>query len=275
MVHVRVGGDGVMFATNLSGGTATPATSLKIWRWENDSNPAPDPLPPDFVPVVASVAWEGDPAEGTNNQRWGDTFDVKGAGAATKLVLGARNNAVLCVLDTTDGLTFTPHILPNSGSRLLLVSFDPDAGTAAIEQTLTTAQFPAGVGAIGVQPTLQLLGAIHVGENPNNHRLYNHTLIAQPGGPAVFVLSRRDGAPTWIRPGCDGGPARLSRRGAEPTTRCSCVPLFAATTRPARLIRQASPGPVRPRAPTPHGRGRTCRVPATGRPQGRKSIRAR
>lgn len=126
MIQVKVADDGVVFATNLSGGTATPATSLKIWRWENDSNPAPDPMPPDFVPVVATVAWEGDPAEGANNQRWGDTFDVKGAGAATKLVMGARNTAVLCVLDTADGLTFTPHVLTYSGGQHLGVAFGPD-----------------------------------------------------------------------------------------------------------------------------------------------------
>ena len=124
MIHVRVADDGAVFATNLS--ATSPPSSFKIWRWENDSNPNPDPLPPDFVPVVATIAWEGDPAEGTNNQRWGDTFDVKGAGTATKLVLGARNNPVLCVFDTADGVTFTPHLLTYSGGANLGVAFGPD-----------------------------------------------------------------------------------------------------------------------------------------------------
>jgi hypothetical protein len=124
MIQVKVADDGVVFATNLS--ATSPPSSFKIWRWENDSNPNPDPLPPDFEPVVATVAWEGDPAEGTNNQRWGDTFDVKGAGAATRLVLGARNNPVLCVFDTVDGVSFTPHVLTYTGGAHLGVTFGPD-----------------------------------------------------------------------------------------------------------------------------------------------------
>jgi len=124
MIHVKVADDGVVFATNLC--DATRPNTFKIWRWENDSNPNPDPLPPDFVPVTATLAWEGDPAAGTSNQRWGDSFDVKGAGAATRLVLGARQNPVLCVLDTADGITFAPHVLTYSGSAHLGVAFGPD-----------------------------------------------------------------------------------------------------------------------------------------------------
>ncbi len=124
MIQVKVADDGVVFATNLS--ATSPPSSFRIWRWENDSNPNPDPMPPDFEPVVATVAWEGDPAEGANNQRWGDTFDVKGAGRATRLVLGARNNPVLCVFDTLDGLTFTPHLLNYTGGAHLGVTFGPD-----------------------------------------------------------------------------------------------------------------------------------------------------
>jgi hypothetical protein len=124
MVHVRVADDGAVFATNLS--ATSPPSSFKIWRWENDSNPAPDPLPEGFEPVVATVAWEGDPAEGANSQRWGDSFDVRGAGASTQLVLGARQNPVLCVLDTADGLTFSPHLVTYVGSPHLGVTFGPD-----------------------------------------------------------------------------------------------------------------------------------------------------
>jgi len=127
MAHVRVADDGVVFAANVSGGTASAPVTFRVWRWEDDSNPNPDPFPDDFEPVVATLAWEGDPSEGTNFQRWGDSFDVKGSGVDTKLVFGARNGPVLCILDTEDGVTFTPHILPYTpGGEHLGVSFGPD-----------------------------------------------------------------------------------------------------------------------------------------------------
>ncbi len=128
MGHVKVADDGVVYAANISGPPAGPPATFRIWRWENDSNPFPDPEPPDFEPVEATVAWAGDPDADVNNprQRWGDSFDVKGAGVDTLIVTGSRNAFGLCILDTEDGITFTPHVIPYPGGDHLGVAFGPD-----------------------------------------------------------------------------------------------------------------------------------------------------
>jgi hypothetical protein len=143
MVQVGVADDGVVYASNLVLNTSpSPLNNFKIWRWQDDSNPAPDPLPDPFTPVAPTLAWPvlpapteqdpfpvlppGDPAGGTNNQRWGDTMDVRGGGSNTKLVFGARNNPVLAIFTTTDGLTFAPHVVTFAGGAILGVAFGPD-----------------------------------------------------------------------------------------------------------------------------------------------------
>ena len=160
MVHVGVAEDGVVYAANLSEGqAATSPNSFKIWRWENDSNPLPDPLPDPFVPVAPALAWpilppptpedpfpvlpSGDPAAGGNNQRWGDTMDVRGAGANTQLVFGARRSPVITIFTTADGLAFTPHVVPFTGGAILGVAFGPnipgydDPATTGVVENLT------------------------------------------------------------------------------------------------------------------------------------------
>ena len=155
MVHVGVAADGVVYASNLS--ASSPPDSFKIWRWENDSNPNPDPLPDPFVPVTPALAWPppvvdgepvitGDPAAGLNNQRWGDSMDVRGSGANTQLVFAARANPVLAIFTTTDGLNFVPHVVTYTGGANTGVAFGPDitgyddpATTGTVENlTLTT-----------------------------------------------------------------------------------------------------------------------------------------
>ena len=155
MVHVGVAADGVVYASNLS--ATAPPNSFKIWRWENDGNPNPDPLPDPFVPVAPTLAWPppvvdgepvitGDPAAGLNNQRWGDSMDVRGSGANTQLVFAARANPVLAIFTTTDGLNFVPHVVTYAGGANTGVAFGPDitgyddpATTGTVENlTLTT-----------------------------------------------------------------------------------------------------------------------------------------
>jgi hypothetical protein len=162
MVQVGVADDGVVYASNLSGAlspTVVAPNGFKIWRWQDDSNPAPVPLPDPFVPVAPALAWpilppvtpenpfpvlpSGDPASGTNTQRWGDTMDVRGAGANTQLVFGARNTPVLAIFTTADGLAFTPHIVTYTGGANLGVAFGPDIpgyddpATTAVTENLT------------------------------------------------------------------------------------------------------------------------------------------
>lgn len=148
MTHVGAAEDGAVFATNLS---AASPPNLKIYRWDNDKNP--DTVVDPEVPAVAKTVFVGDPAGGAGNQRWGDTLDVRGAGAGTQLVMGARAAAALCVF-TTDGvvdpdlgLQFTPHVMTFTAASagVLGIAFGPDVtgyddpGTPAVENlTLLT-----------------------------------------------------------------------------------------------------------------------------------------
>jgi hypothetical protein len=180
----------VVYAANLAESNTVGA--FTVYRWQDDD--------PATTPTVAYG-----PGDVFLSDRCGDQFKVRGEGATTQFLVGARNQPKFAVFTTEDGLNFSPQVFEipeagaasffqcdfgtgntiwakTSGGPLLRVSFDLTAGTAAIDQTLTTAQFPSGVAPIGVHPTLPLLGAVHIGENPNNLRLYDHTLIGQPGG---------------------------------------------------------------------------------------------
>lgn len=183
---------GAVYAANLVDAATAAASGFSIYRWQNDA--------PGTPPTVAYG-----PGDVFASDRCGDQFKVRGAGSATQILVGARNQEKFAVFTTADGLLFAPTVfkIPGAGpasffqcdfgagntvwakaggGRLLRVSFDLPTGTAGIEQVLTPAQFPAGVGPIGVDPARQLLGAVHVGENPNNLRLYEYSLIGQPGG---------------------------------------------------------------------------------------------
>ena len=94
---VGVADDGAVYAGNLT--TAGTTTAFKLYRWANDSSN-----------TVPTVAYSGDPGAG-NNQRWGDTLDVRGAGTNTQVILASRNGNVVAVLTTANGTTFTSKLI--------------------------------------------------------------------------------------------------------------------------------------------------------------------
>ncbi|MFN0127417.1 MAG: hypothetical protein ACKV19_12105 [Verrucomicrobiales bacterium] len=223
MVHVKVADDGVVYAANISGGAAVAPVTFRIWRWENDSNPNPDPLPDGFEPVVATLAWEGDPAAGANNQRWGDSFDVKGAGVNTKTVTGSRNPSALCVLDTQDGINFTPHVVPYPGGDHLGVAFGPDIpgyddpGTPAVEAITLLTVFAKATAStlfrVSIRPDTWAVVATtpyNGGTNPpplpagittlatDSNATMLGTVMAAPGGSAYLFEIANPAAPTLI-----------------------------------------------------------------------------
>ena len=75
--------------------TASRPPSFTLYRWSNDS--------PGTVPTVA---FTGNPTPG-NSQRYGDTLDVRGAGANTQVILGSRGSTNVVILTTADGINFT------------------------------------------------------------------------------------------------------------------------------------------------------------------------
>jgi hypothetical protein len=79
MVKVGVGGDGAIYVNNLTSNVGTSA--LKVYRWASETAAAPTTF---FNSTVAGMA--GTP-------RVGDTMDVTGSGADTRLVFGNQGGA--------------------------------------------------------------------------------------------------------------------------------------------------------------------------------------
>lgn len=194
--QVASGDDGTLYACNLDLTSTAAPRNFRIFRWESDE---PD--------VAFTLAYEGDPAgtneetgQSLNGQRWGDSFDVMGSGENTLIVAGARALGAVALFTTADGLTFTPHFVPNVGAAAgnLGVAFgqrisnydDPQtAGVESLEvvtvfakltgQSIrravirldtfalvgavqTIATVPAAATGIGSLPAKQLLAAVEI-----------------------------------------------------------------------------------------------------------------
>ncbi|HOX56395.1 MAG TPA: immunoglobulin domain-containing protein [Candidatus Paceibacterota bacterium] len=196
LLLVGVADDGVVYAANLTtAGTTTPFT---LYRWASDT--------PGTVPTVA---YSGDPGAG-NNQRWGDTLDVRGAGANTQVILASRSGNAVAVLTTANGLDFTSRLISvadapagafglglafgagntfwgkATSQNLRQVSFNLAAGTGTTIRNHGSPGFPGTVAPIGVSSALNLLAGINVGTTGNNLRLYNLTFT---GGTPVFLTA--------------------------------------------------------------------------------------
>lgn len=115
---IGVADDGAIYMANLT--TDASSSPFKIYRWENESAASP------------TLAYSGTPLAGA---RLGDTFDVIGSGADTRLVAGyssnpnvAGNNS-FAVFDTADGENFTathidiPGTPPDAGDFRLGITF--------------------------------------------------------------------------------------------------------------------------------------------------------
>lgn len=102
MNMIGVADDGAIYMANLS--TDLNASPYKIYRWENEA----------AIPTVAYIGGgAGNPAPPLAGARLGDSFDVIGSGANTRLVAGygsapavAGNNG-FALFDTDNGSTFT------------------------------------------------------------------------------------------------------------------------------------------------------------------------
>jgi hypothetical protein len=190
---IGVADDGVVYAANLV--TDASAASFQIYRWDNDS--------PETVPVVGAL-----PGELAIAERWGDTFDVRGAGATTQILLGTRGLAPqegqkFAVLSTPDGLNFTAQIfsVPDvassafglgiafgpgntvfgtaNGQPLVRVAFIPADGTAILERTYAAPEVPTALSVIGYQAASNRLAGVAL-ENPDNVVLYQFNASQDP-----------------------------------------------------------------------------------------------
>jgi uncharacterized lipoprotein YddW (UPF0748 family) len=196
LLMVGASDDGAVYVGNLT--LAGNTIAFKLYRWANDTSS-----------TVPTVAYSGDPGAG-NSQRWGDTLDVRGAGTNMQVIIGSRNGNVVAVLTTTDGTTFTSHLITvadaptgafglgvafgagntfwgkATSQNLRQVSFDLAAGTGTTVRSYADPAFPGSIAPLGVNTDLNLLGGINVGATGNNFRLYDLTTT---NGTPVFITS--------------------------------------------------------------------------------------
>lgn len=192
---IGVGGDGAIYAGNLSLNTTT--TPFKLYRWANEA-------------AVPTLAFEGDPSTGlalggNNSKRFGDTMAVRGSGADTQVLLAARGGGDVGVLLTADGVTFTGagvdtdvgvNAADNSSDIGLGVDFgsgntlwgtalgrslrqvDLNVGTSPFSGT-TIGNFgadqgvPTSVTLVGVDPSTGLLAGVDIVTGPDKVALYD------------------------------------------------------------------------------------------------------
>jgi len=193
---IGVADDGVVYAANLV--TDASAAPLQIYRWENDAA--------DTVPVVTSL-----PGDLAIAERWGDTFDVRGRGATTEILLGSRGLAPqegqkFAVLTTSDGISFNGQIFTvadvsasafglgiafgtgntlfgtANGQPLVRVAFNPTDGSATLERSYTATEIPNAISFIGYHAASNRLAGVAF-ENPDNVRLYD---LGGSGDPVLL-----------------------------------------------------------------------------------------
>lgn len=186
---VGVADDGAVFVGNLTVNGTT--TAFRLYRWANDNSG-----------TTPTVAFSGDPFPGSG-ERWGDTLDVRGAGANTQVIIGSRSGTNVVVFTTANGTTFTPNPVAVSGgannmfglgiafgagntvwgkqnnSPLRQASFNLAAGTGTVLQSFGPPPVVSGVAAIGISTNLNLLGGVAL-ETPDNFQLYDLPLSSAP-----------------------------------------------------------------------------------------------
>jgi hypothetical protein len=192
---IGVADDGVIYAANLTTGSLT--TNYKIYRWADEN-------------ALPTVAYEGNPGD-TNNMRFGDTFDVRGAGPNTQIMTGARNSAHVAIFTTTDGTNFVSTLIPGagnasgnvgvafgagntgysklSGSPLRHFSFDLTAKTSALLESIATS--PGTFGPIGGDSVGKYLGLAIV---PNATTAATARVVDISAGGAILVGEQSFGA---------------------------------------------------------------------------------
>ncbi|HUS35913.1 MAG TPA: DUF4623 domain-containing protein [Verrucomicrobiae bacterium] len=185
--QIRVADDGAIYAANLT--TDANTSPLKIYRWAHE----------EAVPVLV---YQGDPSNNDPalntagaqiNRRFGDNFDVRGAGTGTELVVGSRNGTVGAVLTTTDGINFSATKVTTdapvgamglavtfgdgntifgdaSGTATRLIGYDLAAGTGTLQTTYT---IPNAVSLIDFDPANDLLAGISLNTGADTLALYD------------------------------------------------------------------------------------------------------
>ncbi|MEY2408750.1 MAG: hypothetical protein QOF48_1420 [Verrucomicrobiota bacterium] len=181
---IGVADDGAIYAANLTTGSAT--SPYKIYRWADESS-------------APTVAFSGNPSAGANNNRYGESFDVRGSGVNTEILASANGAAIAALFQTANGTTFTSTRIdvPGIGAGDLTkgISFGPTntfygknnanvsvrfclytiiagAGTGVVLASHTVA---SGIAPIDVDPVNAILAGVESANatSPHNLRVYD------------------------------------------------------------------------------------------------------
>ena len=108
MSMIGVTQDGVIYVANLSNSTA--AADFRLYRWESETAAGP------ILAFAGDPAWDETTGASRGVERWGDSFDVRGAGQNVQILAGARNGSVATVVSTTDGVNHSALLISNAGT---------------------------------------------------------------------------------------------------------------------------------------------------------------
>jgi hypothetical protein len=142
--------------------------------------------------------------------RWGDTMCVRGAGPNTEIICGSFNGTTAVVFDTTDGSTFTPHVITVASApagfaglgiafgagntfwakgghnyNLRQVSYDKTSGIGTVVNSfLAGTQVPNDLTGLSVDVTNDILAGVCFNDTPNDLQLY--LISGNTNSPALF-----------------------------------------------------------------------------------------
>ena len=195
--QIGVADDGIMYSCNMS----TTGAGFAIVAWNSLSVGASASAYSFGGSTGADPSGSGD--------RWGDTMSVRGSGVNTEIIIGSYNGTNVVVFDTTDGTTFTPHVISVPGVplgfsglgiafgagntfwakgghnyNLREVSYDKTAGTGTVVQVdLAGSQVPNDLTGLSVDVDYNLLGGVCFNNSPNDFQLY--VLSGNTNAPAL------------------------------------------------------------------------------------------
>jgi hypothetical protein len=192
--QLGVADDGVLYSCNLT----LDGSGFAIIEWPSISSGA--------VGAYAFGGASGADPSGTGD-RWGDTMDVRGAGAGTEILCGSANGTHVVLFNTADGSTFAsvPIQITNApagfagqgiafglgntfwaksvGYNLRLVAYDPSSGLGGVLQSYTAGtDVDSGLCGIDVDNDKNILAGISFSDNPNDMRLYSLSGNSNPPG---------------------------------------------------------------------------------------------
>ncbi|HXU77770.1 MAG TPA: immunoglobulin domain-containing protein [Methylomirabilota bacterium] len=196
---IGAGDDGAVYAAGLTVSASSPP--YNIYRWPDDTT--------NSLPVTV---FAGDPGAAVQpNLRWGDNFAVRGAGAATQILIAPGTGTNVALLQTSSGMDFLTEIPPTmisisgvpsafaqlglafgpgtntfwaktANNALYLIQFDLTAKTGAVSKVFSTTLVPGALRGIGVDKTQKFLAGVSIDAPGDNVRIYDVSDLT--AGPA-------------------------------------------------------------------------------------------